>query len=144
MRALERRRRLQGYEEEGGAHHRFPRLRRVGDDVCALLAVPLGEVSTVYALYARRAAALFAAKDSDRCGRPFDESLSAASSRTQCFESGCRALAFAIKAIAAVRSVTLTELLPAGEESSFMKNPALCDSVAYGYLRNAFFEPERA
>ena len=41
-----------------------------------------GEVSSVYALYARRAAPLFAARDSDRCGRASDEFLSAASSRT--------------------------------------------------------------
>ena len=43
MRALERRRRSEeGREDYDGAHHRFPRLQRVGDDVCALLAVPLG------------------------------------------------------------------------------------------------------
>ena len=83
MRALERRRRSEeGREDYDGAHHRFPRLQRVGDDVCALLAVPLGEVSSVYTLYARRAASLFAAMDSDRCGRAYDEFLSAASSRT--------------------------------------------------------------
>ena len=86
MGALERRRRSEkGCEDCDGAHHRFPRLQRVGDDVCALLAVPLGEVSSVYSLYARRAAALFAAMDSDRCGRAYDEFLSAASSRTRSF-----------------------------------------------------------
>ena len=103
------------------------------DDVCALLAVPLGEVSSVYSRYARRAAALFAAMDSDRCGRAYDELLSAASSRTRSTECGFANAKQGKQAIAAVRSVTLTELLPAGEESSFMKNLALCDSVAYGY-----------
>ena len=87
----------------------------------------------MYSLYARRAAALFAAMDSDRCGRAYDELLSAASSRTRSTECGFANAKQGKQAIAAVRSVTLTELLPAGEESSFMKNLALCDSVAYGY-----------
>ena len=48
-----------------------------------LLAVPLGDVSSVYSLYARRAASPFAAMDSDRCKGPYDELLSAASSCTR-------------------------------------------------------------
>ena len=87
----------------------------------------------MYALYARRAAALFAAMAWYRCGRAYGESLSAASSRTRSTECGFAKAKLGKQAIAAVRSVTLTELLPAGEESSFMKNLALCDSVAYGY-----------
>ena len=134
MGALERRRRSEeGCEDYDGARHCCSTLQRVGDDVCALLAVPLGEVSPVYSLYARRAAALFAARDSDRCGRSYGELLSAASSRTRSTECGFANAKQGKQAIAAVRSVTLTELLPAGEESSFMKNLALCDSVAYGY-----------
>ena len=79
-------------------------LQRVGDDVCALLAVPLGEVSPVYSLYARRAAALFAAMDSDRCGRAFDESLSAASRRTRNTMGLINSFAFAREVVGPLRS----------------------------------------
>ena len=47
-----------------------------------------GEVSSVYSLYARRAAAPFAAMDWYRCGKTYGELLSAASSRTRSTEYG--------------------------------------------------------
>ena len=138
MRALERRRRLQGYEEEGGAHHRFPRLRRVGDDVCASLAVPLGEVSSVYSLYARRAAALFAARDSDRCGRSYGELLSAASSRTRSTECGFAKAKPGKQAIAAARPGTRNELVRAGDECSFPEKAYVWrGAVVFGFWAGA-------
>ena len=148
MGALERRCGLEeGYCDEGGAHHRFPRLRRVGDDVCALLAVPLGEVSSVYSLYARRAAALFAAMDSDRCGRPFDESLSAASSRTRSTECGFAKAKVGKQAIAASRPVTRTELVRAGDECSLLATPSfvggLCTGCAVSHFHPALSGAQR-
>ena len=72
-----------------------------------------GEVSSVYSLYARRAAPLFAAMDSDRCRRAYDESLSAASSRTRNTECGFAKAKLGKQAIAAARPGPRTELFRA-------------------------------
>jgi hypothetical protein len=64
------------------------RVARTRARIIVLLAVPLGEVSSVYALYARRAASPFAAMGWYHCDKAYDEFLSAASSRTRSTECG--------------------------------------------------------
>ena len=98
----------------------------------------------MYSLYARRAAALFAAMDSDRCRRAYDEFLSAASSRTRSTECGFAKAKLGKQAIAAARPGPRTELVRAGDESSPLKTPALRAGPWVRVFRNAFFEPERA
>ena len=110
------------------------------DDVCALLAVPLGRGSSVYSLSARRAASFFAAMAWYRCGRPFDESLSAASSRTRSTECGfAKAKLEQKQAIAAARPGTRAELSRACDESSFVILFVSREAIAYGYLEKRSF-----
>ena len=111
------------------------------DDVCALLAVPLGEVSSVYALYARRAAPLFAAMDWYRCGNTYGELLSAASSRTLSTECGFAKAKPGKQAIAAARPRTRNELVRAGGECSFLATQAFRADILCRVCAVLSFEP---
>ena len=100
-----------------------------------------GEVSSVYSLYARRAAALFAARDSDRCGRSYGELLSAASSRTLSTECGFAKAKPGKQAIAAARPGTRNELVRAGGECSFLATQAFRADILCRVCAVLSFEP---